>query len=61
MNVTFSFNTAICNFFPQNILQINMYKTTRNYDYLSKKQYAKILKTYSDPKFKAAFSLDKYK
>ena len=33
----------------------------RNYDYLSKKQYAKILKTYSDPKFKAAFSLDKYK
>ena len=31
----------------------------RNYDHLSRKQYAKILKKYSDPKFKAAFSLDK--
>ena len=31
----------------------------RNYDHLSRKQYARILKKYSDPKFKAAFSLDK--
>ena len=31
----------------------------RKYNHLSKKKYAKILKIYSDPKFKAAFSLDK--